>query len=106
MVPHGACGTTVSKILVDSVVQRVDELLGRRRSAFRFGRVVEFGQFRAPTARASPQNRSCLLEPLRCKEIEGRPDISDLEEGCPVAPCVTAVCVAYHGREAVAGAAP
>ena len=90
-VPHGACGTTASKILVDAVVQRVDELLGRRRSAFRLGRVIECGQFRAPTARAGPQERSCLLELLGGQELERRLTISNREKGHPVAPCVTSI---------------
>ena len=94
-VPHGACGTTASKIVVDAVVQRVDELLGRRRSALRPGHVVECRQFRAPTAGAGPQNRSCFIELPGDQELEGRLTTSGREKGHPVAPCVTSIRSAH-----------
>ena len=90
-VPHGACGTTAPKILVDAVVQRVDELLGRGWSAFRSGRVIQFGQFRAPTAQARPQDRSSLFELLQRQELERCLATSNREKGHPVAPCVTSI---------------
>ena len=90
-VPHGAGGANAPNVTVDPVVHRVDQRLGWKRRPLGRGLRVQRTQRPAPAARASPEQRSCFIEPLRRQKIERRTARGNLEEGRAVAAGVPAV---------------
>ena len=87
----GAGGANAPNVTVDPVVHRVDQRLGWKRRPLGRGLRVQRTQRQAPTARASPEQRSCFIEPLRRQKIERRAVRGNLEENGAVAAGVPAV---------------
>ena len=76
---------------MDPVVHRVVQRLGWKRRPLGCGLRVQRTQRQAPAARASPEQRSCFIEPLRRQKIERRAVRGNLEENGAVAAGVPAV---------------